>query len=129
MEQMLNVKLKFGDIEDVEGFCSMHLNTYLKKNGMTLREQDREDLMSFLMALVWELYDSKWSKKGSFSGYAAFIISKRITDYFRQKWGRNSQKLAIEQAIPFSQLGTINSSQSEDDRSNSSAYLAGVLLR
>ena len=126
---MLNGKLKLGDIDDVEIFCHNRINNYTKSRNMRLRTEDYEDLMSFAMAQVWELFDTKWNKRGSFSGYVSYILPKRITDYYRAKWGRDGQRLSIETAIPFSAMGTIDTGFSDYDKADSAAYISGVLLR
>jgi len=129
MASMLNGKLKLGDMEDVEKFCSIHINNYIKKRNMKLKPEDYEDLMAYGMSFVWELYDSKWNQKGSFSGYAGYIFPKRITDYYRAKWGRDGQKLSIESAVPFSAMGATYSSFNDYDKADSAAYISRVFLR
>jgi hypothetical protein len=129
MERMLNGKLKLGDIDDVEMFCQIRINAYIKKRNMRLRPDDFEDLMSFAMAQVWELFDSKWNNRGSFAGYAGYILPKRFTDYFRAKWGRDGQKLSVESAIPFSAMGATTTGFSDYDKADSASYIGGVFLR
>ena len=126
-DRMLNGILKLDDIDDVEQFCQIRINSYLKKRNMKLSVDDKEDLMSFAMAKVWETHHADWSEKGSFAGYASYILPMRITDYWRSKWGRDGQKLSIESAVPFSSLGNVESGFSDYDKADSIAYLTGVL--
>jgi DNA-directed RNA polymerase specialized sigma24 family protein len=126
-DRMLNGILKLGDIDDVEQFCQIRINSYLKKRNMKLSADDKEDLMSFAMAKVWETHHADWSEKGSFAGYASYILPMRITDYWRAKWGRDSQKLMIETAVPFSSLGDVESWSNDIERINSRMYLEQAL--
>jgi len=78
------------DIDDVERFCDRLLADYLRRRGAHLREHDREDAVSYLVATCWELsqtYDR--SRNTSFSKHAYTILVKRVTDFYRQRFGRD----------------------------------------
>ena len=137
MQQMLNGKLKIGDIEDVEKHCSIAIASYCKNRNIVLSPEDREDLMSFCMGLVWELYEAednnttgkKWNGKGTFSGYVSYILPKRITDHYRKRWGRYGERYSVDQATPFSAMGTINASEQIHDQADSRADLGRFLSK
>lgn len=93
--QMLSGILSIEDIPDVEAFAHKQARSYLRKMKIELGYHDYEDLISFILELIFVLYKEKWNKKESFAGYAAYIVSRRITDYFRQMWGRNGKKRAV----------------------------------
>lgn len=127
-KRMLNGILKLGDLEDVESFAHRQARSYLSKKNIRIPHEDYEDLISFIFLLVWDLYDSKWNGKDSFAGYATYIVSRRITDHFRDRWGRNGEKIAINQAMPISQLGDVESTFSQYDKADSLAAISGLLV-
>ena len=122
---MLGSKLKLGDIDDVESFCKLQINVYLVKFNMKLNPDAYEDLMSYTFLAIWILWNEKYDGTGSFSGYASYILPKRITDYLRQQWGREGQKMAIHNAIPFSAFRT-NSDNTENEKLDLVNYNNGV---
>ena len=129
MERMLNGNLKLADVDDLESFCRVRINSYLKRHNMKFNKDQFDDLLAYSMATVWELWETKWNKKGSFSGYASSLFAKRLVDYFREDWGRNGQKISVNSAIPFSAMGTTLSGESDYDKADSAAYVSGLLLR
>lgn len=126
--RMLNGVLKFADLEDVEEFAHIHARAYLRKRNIHLPYHEYEELITYIISLVWELYDKKWNREKSFSGYAGYITQRRITDHFRDKWGRKGEKIAINQATSFSELGEIESQSSDYDKADSITTLRRVLV-
>lgn len=125
-QKLLNGIMKLGDMTDVEEFCHIQARTYLRSHNIYIQPHEYEDLIAYLISMVWELYDRKWNRKDSFTGYASYITPKRVTDYFRQRWGRNREKLAFE-STPLSQLANVESTSSEYDQADSRAALRGIL--
>jgi hypothetical protein len=62
----------------------------LRAWGARLREFDYEDLVSYLIGVCWELslrYDPAKDKNPNFGAYAARILTLRVADWYRQRFG------------------------------------------
>lgn len=69
-------------VEDVEDFCRHILDRALSSWSMFLREEEYNDTLQELIILTWRLerrYDP--DKSGSFSSYAAWLVSQRSVDF------------------------------------------------
>jgi hypothetical protein len=53
---VLSQRWSLHDVEDVEGLCGKALDNRLRRWGATLKEDDREDATSYLLARAWALY-------------------------------------------------------------------------
>ncbi len=126
--KFLNGVLKLADLEDVEEFAHIHARAYLRKRNIYIPFHEYEELVAYIITLVWELYANKWNREHSFAGYAGYIVQRRITDHFRDKWGRKGEKIAINQAAPFSELGEIESTITGYDKADSVTSLVRLLV-
>lgn len=69
-------------INDTEDFCRRLLDRALDSWGMYLREEEYNDTLSELIALVWKLEARFDPDKGqSFKQYAGWMVSQRAVDY------------------------------------------------
>jgi hypothetical protein len=80
-----------GRIEDVEALVRKVVDDRLRQWGARLKELDYEDLVSYLIGVSWELsgrYDvAKDGDRPNFAAYAARILSLRVADWYRQRFG------------------------------------------
>lgn len=133
-DRLLNGVLKLGDLDDVERFAHAQARKYLSKFSIPIRpgSVDYDELVTHVISLTWELFDSKFSGNGSFGGYASSVIGYRITDYFREKYGRTAQsRLDIEVLVDDPLRSTVGSAvayQSAHAEADSTIDLRGVLL-
>jgi hypothetical protein len=84
---MLQGKLVLHDCTDTEALCQ----AIIAKAGLDLRPHQRDDLLAFLIATAWELslrYEAGRGSTTSFTGWATTNLRLRITDWFRQEYGR-----------------------------------------
>jgi hypothetical protein len=101
---VLAVPLSLGDgpgrIEDVEALVRKVVDDRLRQWGARLKELDYEDLVSYLIGVSWELsrrYDPAKDRNPNFAAYAARILSLRVADWFRTRFGdtRHGQKPVV----------------------------------
>jgi hypothetical protein len=82
------------DVDDVEALCG----SVIERSGLELDYYDREDLLAYLLALIWELslkWDppAKYRHKG-FAVWAATTLKRRVVDWDRSRKGRTKWKFA-----------------------------------
>src|SRR4030095_237585 len=88
--RILNGTFSLHEMEDVETWCS-HI---IRRTNLVLTDQDREDLLTYLIETAWQLSltyqhgDPRFPPR--FSVYAGGILPLRITDWRRQRWGRTT---------------------------------------
>src|SRR4030095_2971081 len=88
--RILNGTFSLHEMEDVETWCS-HI---IRRTNLVLTDQDREDLLTYLIETAWQLSltyqhgDPRFPTR--FSVYAGGILPLRITDWRRQRWGRTT---------------------------------------
>ena len=79
------------DVRDVEGLCRNVLDRYLRTSGGHLRADHYEEALSHLFEVSVVLasrYDrSRSLTQLSFSTYSSRILEKRVTDWYRKKFG------------------------------------------
>jgi DNA-directed RNA polymerase specialized sigma24 family protein len=93
---MLNGRLSYYDVEDVESFCrsvlTEHLATGVRKasGGSTgpssLADHDYEDALAYLVVEAWRA-SVKFDGRGRFSGYLVQRLHRRIVDWKRERFG------------------------------------------
>jgi DNA-directed RNA polymerase specialized sigma24 family protein len=81
---MLNGTLALHDIRDVEAFCTR----ILKGARLEITEQDRTDLLAYLIEITWELSSRYQPGNLSFSTWAHRTLRHRVIDWQRQWNGR-----------------------------------------
>lgn len=101
---VLAMPLSLGDgpgrIEDVEALVRKVIEDRLRQWGARLKELDHEDLVSYLIGVCWELsgrYDPAKDKNPNFAAYAARILTLRVADWYRQRFGdtRHGEKPVV----------------------------------
>lgn len=81
---------RYGRIEDVEALCRKVAKDRTTQWGARLAEEKREELVSYLISVCWELsrrYDPKKDKHPNLAAYAAKILTLRVADWYRQTFG------------------------------------------
>jgi hypothetical protein len=79
-----------GRIEDVEALVRKVVDDRLRMWGARLNQIDHEDLVSYLIGVCWELsgrYDPAKDRNPNFATYAARILTLRVADWYRQRFG------------------------------------------
>jgi DNA-directed RNA polymerase specialized sigma24 family protein len=77
--------LRLHYVLDGEAFVGSLVN----RSNLKLGFHDREDLCEYLLATLWELSLRFDGRQGSrFSAWARAILSKRVYDWQRQRYGR-----------------------------------------
>lgn len=79
-----------GKIIDVEALVRKVVDDRLRQWGARLKELDHEDLVSYLIGVCWELsgrYDPAKDRNPNFGSYAARILTLRVADWYRQRFG------------------------------------------
>ena len=79
-----------GKIDDVEALVRKVVDDRLRQWGARLKELDQEDLISYLIGVCWELsgrYDPAKDRNPNFASYAARILTLRVADWYRQRFG------------------------------------------
>jgi DNA-directed RNA polymerase specialized sigma24 family protein len=85
---VLNGRLELQGV-DVEALAARALGDQLGTMGATLRHDDHEDALSYVIAAVWQAslkYDPERSI--SFSTFAYQLSRRRTIDWFRGRYGR-----------------------------------------
>lgn len=89
-DRMLHGVLTLHDIRDVESFCA---DTIPKTWTDQLAAHDHEELLDYLIVIVWELSRNKrWHT--SFSGWVTPRLHQRRHDWLRKRNGRTVWKFA-----------------------------------
>lgn len=88
---------RHGEIEDVEALVRKVVDDRLRQWGARLKQWDKDDLVSYLIGVCWELsgrYDPAKDRNPNFAAYAARILSLRVADWYRQRFGdtRHAEK-------------------------------------
>jgi hypothetical protein len=88
-EEVLSQRWSLHDVEDVEALCGKALDDRLRRWGATLKEDDKEDAMSYLLARAWWLYlrFDPWheaTRKRSFSTFLYRRLRFAVVDWYRQ---------------------------------------------
>ena len=84
---MLHGRLSLHDVRDVEALCGR----VIARSGFVLSADESEDLLAYLIADCWKLSLSYRRGIGStttFSGWATFILRRRVFEWQRQRSGR-----------------------------------------
>lgn len=79
-----------GRIEDAEALVRKVVRDRLTQWGARLDDWRREELVSYLLGVCWELscrYDPEKDKNPNLAAYAARILSLRVADWYRQTFG------------------------------------------
>lgn len=76
-------------MEDVEGLCGKVLDNRLRRWGATLKQDDKEDAMSYLLARAWVLYlkFDPWHEATRRRSFSTFLY-RRIYNYEVVNWYR-----------------------------------------
>lgn len=96
---LLNGKLALHDIDDTEALCVF----VIKRSGLELSRQDREELLTQLIEDCWKL-SLRFEHDGiSFSTWATTTLKRRVVDWQRQSGGRTKWQFAnrtYERTLP-----------------------------
>jgi hypothetical protein len=90
-ESVLSQRWSLDDVEDVEGLCGKVLDNRMRRFGATLKADDREDALAFLLAWVWALslrFDP-WHEathRRSFSTFLYRRLEYAVVDWYRQRF-------------------------------------------
>jgi hypothetical protein len=87
MGRMMLGHLTLGDVADVEAFCNASLQQLLKRWRATLRPDDQEDALAFLVSETWRLsdrYDS--ARTPSFAAFARPYQSRFLIEFYRHRF-------------------------------------------
>jgi DNA-directed RNA polymerase specialized sigma24 family protein len=82
---LLSGRWQLEDVGDVEALVA----TLARDVAADLQWHEREDLVAYLLGLVWERHE-KWDreKTPSFRQFATYLLRLRIVDHCRQQRGR-----------------------------------------
>jgi RNA polymerase sigma factor (sigma-70 family) len=84
---LLNGRLRLGEVESAELFCRQVLEDRLRRMGAFLNPTEYEDCLSYLVADAWALWQRYDPAKGSrFSTFAYRILSRRVASWYRQRF-------------------------------------------
>jgi hypothetical protein len=86
---LLTQRWSLHDVEDVEALCGKALDDRLRRWGATLKEDDQEDAMSYLLARAWILYlrFDPWHKATRRRSFSTFLY-RRLRNYEVINWYR-----------------------------------------
>jgi hypothetical protein len=79
-----------GRIEDVEALVRKVSEDVLRKWGARLENWRKDELVSYLIGVAWEVsgrYDPAKDKKPNLAAYVSRIVSFRVADWYRQTFG------------------------------------------
>lgn len=85
---LLPTRLALRDVHDVEALAREVLELRLREWSATLRPDDRDDALAYLIALAWELERSFDEGLGiSYSTYLFRLLRLRLADWYRDRYG------------------------------------------
>jgi DNA-directed RNA polymerase specialized sigma24 family protein len=85
---LLRGTFQLGEIDSVELFCRQVLDDRLRQWGAWLNRTEYDDALSYLIAETWQLWKRFDPARGTrFSTYAYRILSRRVTSWYRQRFG------------------------------------------
>jgi hypothetical protein len=81
-------------LHDAERFCADALRRFERRRGLFFSRQDRESLMSFLIAEVWTFHQSweqvsaRYDSNFRFVPACSRLVQRRVIDWLRIEHGR-----------------------------------------
>lgn len=87
MSRLLSGTLRLHDVADVEGYVARVVERRLRRMRIRLLPDDRDDLISYLIGVAWELSRAYDPTVGSFSGRLSRVLPLRIIDWLRRRFG------------------------------------------
>lgn len=92
------------DVDNVEAFCSRILDSVLRANGGFLRAEQREEATSFLVVVCVERATVYRPGTVPFSQYAGWILSRRMTDWYRSVLGDQRAQTKRPLSVSYDEL-------------------------
>jgi hypothetical protein len=136
---VLSQRWSLHDVEDVEGLCGKALDARLRRFGATLKEDDNEDAMAFLLARAWWLYlrFDPWHEATDRRSFSTFLYRRlynfEVINWIRLRFGDSRYpNRPVVLSLDFDadgELGELDElvSYRESDPANSCLDLRGVL--
>jgi hypothetical protein len=134
---LLAEKTRLRDVANVEGFAAAALDRVIRKHALAIDAEERAELLAEGIAILYELanrYEARrpgYAREGSFAGYAAVMLPKRLADAWHamhpehrristeqgRRWSYGQPPVALEDAGPLAALdAAAESARSEVDR-------------